>query len=80
MQFATISAWGLTAKDFADSRIIQPEVELCVMEAHIYVFLTLRIFMDVIIRNGEYFTLFNAQRLQRFGKRILMRVIPFGLP
>lgn len=76
LEGAAVTAGGLPGEDLANTRRIQPEVELRIMEAHVDIFAAFRVFIDIVIRYGKQFAPIDPKRLQRFGKGVLMRVIP----
>jgi hypothetical protein len=75
LQFALVAAWGRPVEDFSDSRVVHAEIELGVMEAHLYIFAAFRIFVNVVIRHREQFPPFHTEGFQRLRESILMRIV-----
>ena len=52
-QCTAITAWCLSAEDLGNSCWVETEIELGIMEAHVYIFFAFRIFIDVIVGDRE---------------------------
>ncbi|MNC44555.1 hypothetical protein D3C75_934670 [compost metagenome] len=75
--FTPVAARRCAVQDLGHAARLQTEIELDIMIAQVYIFPALRIFIEIIIRNRENITPVHTQRLKRFGKSVLMRIIAY---